>query len=517
MTDPLPPKWIETTLGELGDWRGGTTPSKRNPAYWEDGTIPWVSPKDMKSDILGDAIDKITTRALADGVAAMVPEGSLLIVMRSGILAHSVPVAVAGAEVAINQDIKALIPAEGVDAGFVADQLRARAPELLAHAGKAGTTVESLVLERLKTFRVRLAPAGEQARITRRLSEARTRTKIALEQTQRLTRAVADIRDSLGDRMARGRLTTSGLADGQTGEQVRLDQLLVEPGRTGLSIKGRLDPPGVRALRLSALRGPIVDMADVRYLPTDEERTKHLALRNGDVLISRGSGSRALVSRASRVHKVTEHTIFPDTSFRVRLDADRILPEWFVIVWNAPVTRAAFEGRIRTTAGIWKVGWRDLREVRLRIPSLDEQRDAIEAYRAASARLDLALARRDRATRLLIRFEQAMVAQAFAGHLVPQSDVEEDAAVLLDRIRSRPATAVTRRKRSKLGMASTKDRLRALISTAADAGQTFAEIRYAVPAPYRELRDAVFEALGDGTLRQRFDDKRGTMVLVRAS
>ena len=48
-------------------------------------------------------------------------------------------------------------------------------------------------------------------------------------------------------------------------------------------------------------------------------------------------------------------------------------------------------------------------------------------------------------------------------------------------------------------------------------GQTFAEIRLAVPAPYRELRDAVFEALGDGTMRQRFDDERGAMVLAKAS
>jgi type I restriction enzyme S subunit len=240
-------------------------------------------------------------------------------------------------------------------------------------------------------------------------------------------------------------------------------------------------------------------------------------LRAGDVLISRGSGSRALVGRASRVQKVTEHTIFPDTSFRVRLDGERVLPEWFVLVWNAPATRAAFETRIRTTAGIWKLGWRDLREVVLRVPTLEEQRDAVEAYRAASARLDLALARRDRAARLLVRFEQAMVARAFAGRLVPQSDAEEDAAVLLDRIRARPVAPVTRRKRSKKDMASTRDRLRALISKAPEAGQTFAEIRLAVPAPYRELRDAVFEALGDGTVRQRFDEGRGAMVLTRAS
>ena len=50
----LPPKWVEVPLGTLGDWRGGTTPRKSNAAYWRDGTLPWVSPKDMKSDVIYD-------------------------------------------------------------------------------------------------------------------------------------------------------------------------------------------------------------------------------------------------------------------------------------------------------------------------------------------------------------------------------------------------------------------------------------------------------------------------------
>ena len=405
----LPPKWVEVPLGTLGDWRGGTTPRKSNAAYWRDGTLPWVSPKDMKSDVIYDFEDRITERAVADGAAALLPAGSLLVVMRSGILAHSAPVAVTAVEVAINQDIKALIPPEGVDARFLADQLRARAPELLAHAVKAGTTVESLVFDRLKTFSMRLAPAGEQRRISDRLAGMRSKIVAAQYQANRLTEAVADIKDALADCLAEGQLATVGGRRRGFAASHRLGDLLIEPGRTGLSIKGQLEPPGVRALRLSALRGPIVDMDDVRYLPIDEERTRHLALRSGDILISRGSGTRAFVARASLVRKSTEHTIFPDTSFRVRLDPNRVLPEWFVILWNSSTTRRGFEFRIRTTAGIWKVGWRDLREIELRIPNLDEQSDAVEAYRAANARLDLALAKRDRAARLLRRFEWTIV------------------------------------------------------------------------------------------------------------
>jgi restriction endonuclease S subunit len=37
-------------LRDLGEWSGGKTPSKANAAYWTNGTVPWVSPKDMKVD-----------------------------------------------------------------------------------------------------------------------------------------------------------------------------------------------------------------------------------------------------------------------------------------------------------------------------------------------------------------------------------------------------------------------------------------------------------------------------------
>ena len=44
----LPAGWAWTPLGKLGRWTGGGTPSKSNDALWSNGTVPWVSPKDMK-------------------------------------------------------------------------------------------------------------------------------------------------------------------------------------------------------------------------------------------------------------------------------------------------------------------------------------------------------------------------------------------------------------------------------------------------------------------------------------
>ncbi len=87
---------------------GGGTPSKSHPEYFE-GEIPWVSPKDMKADTITDSIDHITQEAVENSSAKMVPAGAVLMVIRSGILKHTLPVAIAKVELTVNQDMKVFV------------------------------------------------------------------------------------------------------------------------------------------------------------------------------------------------------------------------------------------------------------------------------------------------------------------------------------------------------------------------------------------------------------------------
>ena len=157
----LPAGWAEVPLGELGDWRGGGTPSKQNSSFWTDGDIPWVSPKDMKLKLISDSEDHITASAVEASATQVVPRHSVLIVTRSGILRHSLPVAVNTREVTINQDLKALSPGKGLDVNFVARQLDARAQNILSECAKSGTTVDSIDFERLKALKFKVAPLAE--------------------------------------------------------------------------------------------------------------------------------------------------------------------------------------------------------------------------------------------------------------------------------------------------------------------------------------------------------------------
>ena len=166
---PLPEGWCWTTLGQLGIWTGGGTPAKSNKAFWSNGTVPWVSPKDMKSDIIGETQDLITEAAVAGSSAKLIGRSSVLMVMRSGILRHSFPVGVTDRQVTVNQDLRALTPHNSIDANFVARYLRLSVKRVLEDCSKDGTTVDSIEASRLEGFPVPLAPPAEQKRIVEKI------------------------------------------------------------------------------------------------------------------------------------------------------------------------------------------------------------------------------------------------------------------------------------------------------------------------------------------------------------
>ena len=120
---------------------GGGTPSKSHPEYFE-GLIPWVSPKDMKSDVITDSIDHITEEAITNSTTTLVPKESVLMVIRSGILKHHLPVAINAVPVTINQDMKAFVPGQTITASFLRSYFVAIESDVLS--GVRGVTADNI-------------------------------------------------------------------------------------------------------------------------------------------------------------------------------------------------------------------------------------------------------------------------------------------------------------------------------------------------------------------------------------
>jgi type I restriction enzyme, S subunit len=156
-------EWEEKKLDQLVDIQSGATPSKENPAFW-NGTVPWVSAKDMKQLFLADAEDHISASAIDDG-ARLVPPGTILVLTRGMTLLKDVPICVLRREMSFNQDVKGLRPKHGVEGVFLACMLIGNKQRLLAMVDIAGHGTGKLDTGELKALDLMLPSPAEQQRI----------------------------------------------------------------------------------------------------------------------------------------------------------------------------------------------------------------------------------------------------------------------------------------------------------------------------------------------------------------
>lgn len=153
------------TIGELGSWSGGKTPSMDNSDYWEDGTMPWITSKDMKVSTLEDTEDHITTKAIKEASMTVYPSNGIAVVTRSGILKHTLPVAYVPFETTVNQDIKMLVAGEGVLPRYAFHAIQGKSPDILAKAKKQGGTVDSLEFKKFLDYEIPLPSLEVQKRL----------------------------------------------------------------------------------------------------------------------------------------------------------------------------------------------------------------------------------------------------------------------------------------------------------------------------------------------------------------
>ena len=159
----LPQGWTVTRLSDIAWFGGGKTPSTENKAYWENGTVNWITSKDMKEPVITDSKIKLSTLGASQNT--LYPKGTLLMVTRSGILRRTLPLAVIGKESTVNQDIKTINTPFGEISEFLYWYFSALEKEILEKYQKDGTTVESVDFERFQDIEIFLPPLSEQKRI----------------------------------------------------------------------------------------------------------------------------------------------------------------------------------------------------------------------------------------------------------------------------------------------------------------------------------------------------------------
>lgn len=171
----IPEHWELKRQRFIMTMSGGMTPDTENTEFWEDGEIPWVSPKDMKVQRLSGSIDRLTAQALEKTSIRLYSSGRVLIVVRGMILAHTFPVAINDVPVTVNQDMKVIETC--LNAEYLAILLRGIQDVILSIVEEAAHGTKVLRTDLFKNIHIPVPPLEEQENIVNHVRQISSETE----------------------------------------------------------------------------------------------------------------------------------------------------------------------------------------------------------------------------------------------------------------------------------------------------------------------------------------------------
>ncbi len=206
----IPEQWeVKRLKYVIKSITGGGTPSTGNPLFW-NGTIPWVSPKDMKNAEISETEDYVTDLAVANSSTTLVAPNSILVVVRSGILKHTFPVAINRVTVCLNQDMKAIIPADCLDEKFLYWKLKGLSNIVLTVCNKMGATVDSIEVPDLLSLLVTFPQKAEQTAIVTHIETECARLDAIIARFKKQIELFKEYRTTLISEVVTGKIDVRG-------------------------------------------------------------------------------------------------------------------------------------------------------------------------------------------------------------------------------------------------------------------------------------------------------------------
>ena len=154
----VPKGWVWTTLGEIGNWQSGATPSRMQKEYYE-GTIPWLKTGDLNDGLITEIPEKITEKALEETSVRLNPSGSVLIAMYGATIGK---VGILTYPATTNQACCACIDYK-INQMFLFYYLLANRETFVSIGG--GGAQPNISKEKIVSFPLPLPPLAEQQRI----------------------------------------------------------------------------------------------------------------------------------------------------------------------------------------------------------------------------------------------------------------------------------------------------------------------------------------------------------------
>lgn len=434
---PLPKGWYLTPLSSVGKWGSGGTPTRTNPKYYDNGTIPWLVIGDLNEGYIKTATTFITEDGLENSSAKLLQEGTLLVAMYGSIGKTGIT----ALPCATNQAIAHCTPNKGINLHYLHRAIQNIKPHLIS-LGKGGTQ-QNISQTILKDQKIPLPPTNEQHRIADKLDRVLAHVDAANEHLSRVAPLIKRFRQSVLAAATSGRLT----AHWRTGKETEpWDKTAIHevaevgtgstPLRTNRAFYADKGTPWITS---SATQKDIVDSSD-NYVTQEAIQAHRLKLYPPGTLLI------AMYGEGKTRGQVTElgiHATINQACAAIRITSDKTHPKFVKLALKARYNemRDMAEGGNQPNLNLQKV-----KNFAIPLPSLEEQSEIVRRVEKLFAFADRLEERLSQAQAAVQKLTPALLAKAFRGELVPQDPNDEPASELLKRLQeSRTESAKPRR------------------------------------------------------------------------
>ena len=298
-----------------------------------------------------------------------------------------------------------------------------------------------------------LAPKAEQKRVADKLDTVLTRVDAVNTRLARVAPLLKRFRQSVLAAATSGRLTEDWYEQNLDKSRAKfaLGDLVVsiDQGWSPKCEANAAPPDKWSVMKTTAIQALHFYPEENKELPYDLNPRPHLALADGDVLITR-AGPRSRAGITCIVRGDQPMLMLCDKAYRVRVDRSKIHPQMLNLLLNSPEVLDEIDGM---KTGISESGVNltqaKFRELALSVPHIAEQTEIVRRVETLFAFADRLEARLAQAQTAATRLTPALLAKAFRGELVPQDPNDEPAAELLRRLASSPTAPAKRGRAAK--------------------------------------------------------------------
>ena len=178
-------KWPMITLGEVCDIFNGSTPSKKNIKYWDNGNIPWFTIQDIRGNgrIINVTQQKITKKALNETSVKLLPKNTVLLCCTASVGEY----ALSKIELTTNQQFNGLVIKGEYENKLISEYLfwisSTFKEELMRLSGK--TSFNFISVKSLKTIKIPFPPIETQNQIVAKLEKIEKENKGLSDQIEK--------------------------------------------------------------------------------------------------------------------------------------------------------------------------------------------------------------------------------------------------------------------------------------------------------------------------------------------